>query len=173
MILTNKHFIATLIVTPILSVIGYFAADYLVAERPHQANSGGRYPLVQSPDCRYASGQCSLRNGNFKVVIAGGTDHNGDFSLHLESVFALDTILVSVVGDVAEIANPIAMQPLSDDGKSWQLSLYAPDRQYMRLVVTVAGAVYYAESGMAFLNGEAPVKRGTRQADIRSSPTGS
>ena len=163
MILKNKHFIAALIVTPILSLIGYFAADYFVAERPHQANSGGQYPLVQSPDCRYASGRCSLKNGNFRVVITGGTDNSGDFSLRLKSVFALDSAFVSVVGDAVKIAVPIAMWPLSDDRKSWQLSLYAPDQQYMRLVVSAAGAVYYAESGMAFLNHETIFKKDLRQ----------
>lgn len=150
----NKHVITALIVTPVLAVMGYFATDYLVSEPPHQAKHGEQYQLIQLPNCRYASGQCGLKNGNFKLTVTSRIDNNGGLSLYLESVFALSEAFIAVLGDPSERALPTAMQPFSDDGKKWQLRLYAPDPQYMRLVVTTEGVAYYAESGMAFLNYE-------------------
>jgi hypothetical protein len=112
----NKHVITALIVTPILAVLGYFSMDYIVSERPHQAVAGGNYQLVQLPNCRYASGKCELKNGNFKVVVTGETEIDGGLRLHLESVFPLDTAHVSVVNTPSEIIEPVAMELSSDDG---------------------------------------------------------
>ncbi|MGY0646152.1 MAG: hypothetical protein ACW7DN_16410, partial [Paraglaciecola chathamensis] len=59
----NKHIITALIVTPLLAIAGYFATDYIVSERPQQAQQGGQYQLAALPNCRYASGKCGLKNG--------------------------------------------------------------------------------------------------------------
>lgn len=163
----NKHIITALIVAPILSVIAYLSVDYFVSERPHQARIGQSYELVQLPNCRYASGQCGLKNGNFKVVVTGESDGEGGLSLQLESVFALDEAYVSIVSQPDMDAAPVAMLPTSDERKSWQLNLYAPNaiQQYLHLAVTTDGAVYYAESGMTFLNYETSFKKDFRQQD--------
>ncbi len=162
----NKHVITALIVTPILAVIGYFATDYFVSERPHQAKQGGQYQLVQLPNCRYASGQCDLKNGNFKVVVTGRED-DGRLLLNLESVFVVDEVYVSVVKDPSDTVGPTRMQPVDDLGKRWQVRLpvVAPEQQYLRLVVAAKGAMYYAETTMPFLNYETSFKK-----DFRPKP---
>jgi len=163
----NKHIITALIVTPILSLMGYFAADYYVSERPHQAKSGESYQLVQLPNCRYASGQCGLKNGNFKVTVTGDATDSGGLSLRLESEFSLDEVYVSVVNSAEEQEAPTQMKSLSDDRKNWQVSLFVPNatERLLRLAVTSAGAIYYAESGMAFLNYETSFHKDFRKQD--------
>ena len=150
----NKHIITALIVTPLLAIAAYFATDYLVSERPQPAQVGGQYPLAALPNCRYASGQCGLQNGNFKIVVQGTADDSGMLALQLRSKFALDEAFVSVVSGPSEAAGPVAMQADAGDGTLWQLTLPVvdPQRQYLRVVVTAAGAVYYAETAMPFLN---------------------
>jgi hypothetical protein len=150
----NKHIITALIVTPLLAIAAYFATDYIVSERPRQAQAGGQYPLAALPNCRYASGQCGLQNGNFKVVVQGKTDDSGTLLLQLQSEFTLDEVFVSVVRDPSETVGPVAMQAEAAGGKLWQLSLPVidPQQQYLRVVVTAGGAAYYAETTMPFLD---------------------
>jgi hypothetical protein len=163
----SKHVITALIVTPILSLIGYFAADYYVSERPQQAKAGESYQLVQLPNCRYASGKCVLKNGDFKVVITGDAEENGGLYLRLESEFALDDVYVSVVPEADTDEAPMQMKSLSDDRKNWQVSMFVPNaiEQSLRLVVTTDGAVYYAESGMPFLNYETSFNKDFRKQE--------
>lgn len=160
----NKHIITALIVTPILAVIGYFATDYFVSERPHQARAGGQYQLVQLPNCRYASGQCGLKNGNFKVVLTGRSDVSGSLTLELNSAFALEDAYVSVVPDPKEIIGPTAMLKQDNDAKIWRINLQVtqPIEQYLRLVVRAEGAAYYAETQMPFLSYETSFKKDFR-----------
>lgn len=152
----NKHVVSALIVTPILAIIGYFATDYFVSERPKKAQPGGQYQLAQLPNCRYASGKCELKNGNFKIKVTGTASESGDLFLQVESEFSLDEAYVSVVKDPSDEAAPIAMQSYSEDKKTWQVNVQAtmPTEQYLRVVVATDGAVYYAETTMAFLNYE-------------------
>lgn len=160
----NKHIITALIVTPILAVIAYFAVDFFLSERPQQAESGGQYQLVQLPNCRYASGQCGLKNGNFKLIVTGIAD-SGSLLLKVKSVFSLDEAYVSVVREPAETVGPTkAMLPVTADGKEWRVNLMVidPDQQYLRLAVTVEDAVYYAETAMPFLNYETSFKKDFR-----------
>lgn len=161
----NKHIISALIVTPILAVIAYFSTDYLVSERPHQAKPGGRYQLIQLPNCRYASGKCELKNGNFHVVVTGNSDVGGSLLLNIESIFALSEAHVSVVRTQDETGGPIAMRAMSDDGTQWQaqLEVIKPLENFLRVVVASEGAVYYAETPMPFLNYETSFKKDFRK----------
>jgi len=60
-VLKNKHLVIAMLVAPVLAVLSYFALDVLVGERPKPAEEGQSYPLVEKPDCRYASGHCGLK----------------------------------------------------------------------------------------------------------------
>ncbi len=159
----SKHFISALIITPILSVIAYFAVDYSVSERPQPALPGGQYELVQLPNCRYASGQCGLKNGNFKLLVTG-IAQGGDVSVRIESEFSLDEAHASIVTDPSETPGPKLMRSASTDGKVWEVNLpaIAPEKHYLRLAVMVDKAVYYAETKMPFLNYETSYKKDFR-----------
>lgn len=148
----NKHIIAALIVTPILALAGYFATDYLVSERPQQARSGVDYPLVQLPNCRYASGQCTLKNGDFKMTITGSIV-GGVLSLHFSSVLPLQSAFVSVSHSEDVSKQPIAMTSISLEKNRWQAILTEEvlEHHRLRLVVSAAGTRYYAETALPFL----------------------
>lgn len=149
----NKHIVTALIVAPILAIGAYFATDYLVTERPQPAAAGGQYPLLALPNCRYQSGQCGLKNGNFKVLVSGDSDDGGNLLLRLDSEFSLDEVRVAVVRDTSDTGGPVLMQQADDKAEAWQVNLQviAPSEQFLRLVITVDGAVYYAETGLQFL----------------------
>ena len=165
--MNNKHIITALIVAPILALGGYFIADFFIAEQPQQARAGGQYQLLPLPNCRYASGLCGLKNGNFKVVITGAADRSGNVLLQLDSVFALDEAYIAVVNDSSDSAGPVAMEKFSDDARVWRLSVSSVDplQQYLRLAVTAQGAVYYAETAMPFLEYETSFKKDFRSRD--------
>ncbi len=154
MMFKNKHVVTAMIVTPILAIIGYFATDYIVSEQPQKAQADGQYQLAQLPNCRYESGKCELKNGNFSVVITGDAADDGVLSLKLDSAFSLDDVRISVVKDPADIVGPSSMTSVSNEGKAWEIDLQVtqPQQQYLRLVMAVDGAVYYAETQMPFLN---------------------
>ncbi|WP_339668943.1 hypothetical protein [Dasania marina] len=160
----NKHVITALIVTPILAVLGYFATDYLVSEQPHKAVKGGSYELVQLPNCRYASGQCELKNGNFHIRVRGSAEEGASLLLHIESEFPLNEAMVSVVNNTSDEGEPKLMQLDSDDGKAWLIRLHVdqPESQILRIVVSSEGSVYYAETAMPFLKYETSFKKDFR-----------
>jgi len=67
--LTNKHLIIAMIVAPILAVIAYYGVDRVVSETPHKAVKGQSYPLAAKSNCRYKSGECTLKNGDISLTI--------------------------------------------------------------------------------------------------------
>ncbi|MYM64608.1 hypothetical protein [Pseudomaricurvus sp. HS19] len=149
-ILTNKHVVVALIVTPILAVLGYFMVDSMVSEKPHAAKAGGHYELVALPNCRYQSGQCVMKNGDFKLTLTASGAAGGNLQLRLESVFPLDAALISQVS--SDGSNP--PQPMRADdpeGLVWQLQL-PPQASgaEVRVAVAVNQAWYYGEAPLLF-----------------------
>jgi len=151
-VLKNKHVMTASIVAPILALIAYFGFDFLVGEKPQAAEEGKSYKLVEKPNCRYNSGQCGLKNGDFELTI--GTESLGDerHRLVLESAFPLDGIKVSVVESEADGKRPVDMQPMSDDGLSWSLEVGSIDAEQsrLRLVASSSGSLYYGDAAMKF-----------------------
>ena len=73
-----------------LALIAWFAVDHLVGERPQAARAGASYPLVEMPGCRYAGGDCELKNEDFMLSIDVIETADGNGVLTLESAFALE-----------------------------------------------------------------------------------
>lgn len=154
--LKNKHFIVALLVAPILAVISYFAVDYMVTERPQPAKTGMAYRLVAMPNCRYASGVCGFKNGDFEVELrlANISDDNVVFSL--VSNFPLRGAKFSLASSENKFVAPLAMLQESQDRKSWTLETNAEfsETSLVRLVVASGGSRYFAETGVEFINYE-------------------
>lgn len=136
----NKHVVVALLVAPVLALIAYFAVDAAVSEAPHAAKEGESYPLRVMSSCRYASGECELRNGDVRVRL--WLDEATTW--HLTSEVALSGAMIG--GELH--AEPVAMLAGSDDGREWRLDTHSlpvePDHS-MRLVVAVAKSRYFAE----------------------------
>lgn len=148
----NKHVIAALIITPILAVLGYFAVDALVSETPHAAKKGSSYKLAEKPNCRYTSGMCGLKNGEFELKLTTNWLDGNRMRLHLSSIEPLDGAKISMVNDETDQAAPQDMLRNSEDGTSWIIDMSRPDREKSRLRIAVSsdGVLYYGDAGTKF-----------------------
>jgi hypothetical protein len=150
--LKNKHLVVAMLVAPVLAILSYFALDALVGEKPKPAMEGQSYPLAEKPNCRYASGRCELKNGDFEVQL--GVQALGDdrVVLTLRSVVPLDGVMVALVESTDGDAPPEPMEPLGQDGLAWSLNMPRPEaeRHRLRLVASSAGAIYYGDAATHF-----------------------
>lgn len=152
----NKHVIISLIVAPILAIISYFAVDAMVAETPHAAQPGERVELIEKPNCRYSSGACDLKNGEFEIHIQAKWFDEVQVLLTLESKFPLDGVIAAHVTDDDHNVPPINMRPLDDKGHKWGLNIVNPNIKVdrLRLAASAQRALYYGDASLAFINYE-------------------
>ena len=163
----NKHVIAALIITPILSILGYFAVDVLVAEQPHAAKQGSSYQLVARPVCRYSSGHCSMVNGEFEIDVSAEYQSDGSLQLALRSEFPLQGGKVAIVDPGQPAGTPIALVANDASQQSWAANVPVPAsaESVMRVAVAAKDSLYYGESVMAFTHYETSFGE-----DFRRSP---
>jgi hypothetical protein len=152
----NKHVIVSLIVAPILAILSYFAIDAIVAETPHAAEAGERVELVEKPNCRYSSGSCDLKNGEFEMHIQAQWADDVQVLLTLESKFPLDGVIASHVTNQDHNVPPINMRPLDKEGFKWALSIINPNLEIdrLRLAASANQAIYFGDASLAFINYE-------------------
>jgi hypothetical protein len=150
--LKNKHLLTASLVAPILAILSYFAIDALVGEAPHAAEDGQSYQLVEKPNCRYGSGNCGLKNGDFELKLHTEELDGRRLNLVLESVIPLDGVMVGLAGDEAGGQKPVEMQPAGDDALTWSLEIDRPDPESDRLhlVASSSGSLYYGDVAMKF-----------------------
>ena len=67
----NKHVLVALIVAPILAILAWYATGYIVDEKEQVIKNGSIYTLVPRPNCRWASGKCTLANNDLEIDITG------------------------------------------------------------------------------------------------------
>lgn len=147
----NKHVIIAMLVAPVLAVLAWFAVDAFVGEQPEQAVPGQSYPLVARSNCRYDSGQCELRNEDFRLTITYENLHSGP-ALLLGSSHALESAMVGIAVDGVE-STPLIMRRSDNLGQQWVLSLEGVPASEQRLFVVVgaAGSLWFADVSSAFL----------------------
>lgn len=164
--LTNKHVIAALLITPVLAVLGYFSVDALVSEKPHKAVAGSSYPLVAKPNCRWSSGRCSMKNGEFEVHFTL-MDDSESLIIQLASEFPLQGARVSLTAEGEAEDSPVDLTSVNSDATEWQANFPAPYRgtETMRVVLSTAGVFYYGETVAAFGHYEASFGK-----DFRHNP---
>lgn len=156
MIFTNKHVITALIVTPILAILGYFAVDVLVREKPHSAVDGGSYPLVAKSNCRYTSGHCEMKNGALNVRIDPQFNDDGTLTLTLYSNQPLQSAQFAVADMDQDNSQPTTWSATDAQGTQWSATIAVPQpKQHLQLVVNASDSLFYGETGLAFLNYEA------------------
>lgn len=163
-ILKNKHVVVAMLVAPVLALVSYFAVDAIVSEKPHAAQPGDRYALVEKPNCRYSSGQCGLKNGEFELTLTTEWRDDERMLLMMKSAFPLDGAVVALVepaerdatqGEIENAANdglPFEMLSEGDDGRRWSLELPKPDPESdrLRVVVSANNTLYYGDAAMKF-----------------------
>lgn len=147
----NKHILVAMIVAPILAVISYFATDYVVGEDPTAAQAGQQYPLVARSNCRYASGVCTLVNGDLELKLSLANEVDGGQTLNVFSNHKLEGIRLALAKGDQELPL-IQLVQSSSDKNNWHADLSSMPQQVdsLRLALQSAGAVFYASVGTDF-----------------------
>jgi len=148
----NKHVVTAAIVAPVLALIAYFGVNALVGESPHAAEEGQSYQLVEMPSCRYGSGHCGLKNGDFELDLRTESLDDDRLLLMLNSEFPLEGVKVALVANEADEKQPVEMQPMSENGLVWSLEIARPDpeRNRLRLVASSSQSLYFGDAAMKF-----------------------
>ena len=137
---------------PILGLLTYFAVDHFVGEKPHAAEAGQSYLLVEKPNCRYSSGRCGLKNVDFELTLTFEWRGDTRMLLKLESENPLDGVLLAMAENDTDEDSPVAMQPTGSDGLNWTIELARPDPEIHRLhlVASSGGAFYLGDVATKF-----------------------
>ena len=148
----NKHILVAMIIAPILAVLSYFAAGHLFGEKPQTAVEGGTYRLAEKPNCRWDSGRCGLRNADFELEMSILQRGPESLTVALESVHALDGVMLALVAGEDGDDTPLPMTPTGADGRGWsiEIPLPRPGLDRIRLGTMAGGASYYGEVSTEF-----------------------
>jgi hypothetical protein len=152
----KKHLMTAALVAPILALISYFAIDAFVGESPQAARPGQSYRLVEKPNCRYDSGSCGLKNGDFELTLRPDQAAGDRLLLILDSEFPLDGVVLALVDAEAGEGPPEDMQPMDDAGLVWSLELSRPDPESsrLRLVAAASESLWYGDAALKFTANE-------------------
>lgn len=152
--LKNKHVVIALLVAPILALISYFSVDAAVSEKPHAAKQGSQYELVEKPNCRYSSGHCQLKNGDFELELKGSWKDEVHLQIELESQFPLEGVVAAQIDNLDADSTPMQMVALNEQGTRWGMLLVNPtlDQSRIRLAASSNETLYYGDAGLAFVN---------------------
>lgn len=156
-ILRNKHLLVAALVAPVMALIGYFAFDIFLGETPQAAQPGQTYKLAEKPGCRYAGGNCGLKNADFELSIRIEPIDADRSMLLLDSLFPLEGIMAALVeaqaGTEVSSAEPLPMEALDDSGLAWSLAVDKPDpgRHRLQLATSSQGTFYYGDANTKFL----------------------
>ena len=164
-ILKNKHFVVALIVAPILSLISYFSVDAAVSEKPHAAQAGAQYELIEKPNCRYSSGHCQLKNGDFELELVGTWEDDVHLKIELASPFPLNGVIAVQVDKFDSQSVPSKMISINKEGTLWAMTLVNPTigQDRIRLAASSNKSIYYGDAGLAFVNYETTFNDDFRQ----------
>jgi hypothetical protein len=150
--LKNKHVVTATLVAPLLALMAYFAIDFFVGEPPQAAREGQSYQLVEKPNCRYISGHCGLKNGDFELGLDPEWTGDDQLVLTLQSVFPLDGVKIALVQSEADGNLPVDMVRTSDDGLSWAVNMGQANAEQdrLRLVAASNKSLWYGDVTLKF-----------------------
>ena len=144
---TNKHVVVALLVAPVLAIGAWYAVGLIGAETPQKAVPGQSYPLVAKSNCRYASGQCSLENGDIEFEIIPAS-FDGALSLTIVSNQSVGRVMLGLGPD----SNPPKPEEATYDAatQSWNYTLNKNQAEKLFFVAEVRGSRYFAKLDTVF-----------------------
>ncbi len=159
-ILKNKHVVLAMFVAPVLAIIAYFATDHIVSEKPHLVQQGQNYKLAAKSNCRYPSGQCTLRNGDIEVSVRIERMTASAIKLILQSNIPVQHALASFVDDNNE-PQPTTLYRSAEDENTWngEFKLVDAENSTLRLVLDISNSIFYAETPAVFIDYETTYSR--------------
>ncbi len=149
---TNKHVVVAMLVAPVLAILAWFAVDYFLSERPHAAKPGASYTLIPRSNCRYASGQCDLENGDFELLLEANDPAATGITLNMRAKYPLQQATIGFINGGTESA-PSSMASTGAGALYWSATLPLPagDAPMLGLVVSADGVNYFAEVPTTFM----------------------
>lgn len=143
----NKHVVVALIVAPILAILSWYATGFIVDEKEHVMKDGSIYTLVVRPNCRWASGKCTLSNSDLQIDITGKyTSHT--LELDIKSPVPLSEIKIAY--DKKDKPQSMVYDSKND---LWQGILDLKHKsQFINAVFVINNTVLYAQFPTTFLN---------------------
>ncbi len=155
--LKNTHMIVAMLVAPILAIFAWFATDMIVGETPFEPIPGETYKLVEKPNCRWESGVCGLKNGNFEIEMTTTSLGGEQLEVTLVSSHPLVGVQFAVFKSSPETvdreSNPVHMQSLDETKQKWGLMIDRPYSELtkFRLAVKADESLYFGEVGTTFM----------------------
>ena len=155
--LKNTHVIVAMLVAPILAIFAWFATDMIVGETPFEPVPGETYKLVEKPNCRWESGVCGLKNGNFEIEMTTEPLGGEQLEVTLVSSHPLVGVQFAVFKSSPETidreSKPVNMQSLDNTKLKWGLMIDKPVSELtrFRLAVKASESLYFGEVGTTFL----------------------
>lgn len=145
--LSNRHVVVALLVLPLLSLLGWWAAGTLTGEQPGAARQGMTYPLMAHSGCRYAGGACAMENVDVRLALAQVEDR-----IELQASIPMEAVLLAI-GPPDDQQSPVAMTRRDERGTQWRLVLSARPEpgDRIRLAARARGITWFGETGTAFL----------------------
>jgi len=153
---TNKHIIIAMLVAPLLAILAYFATDLAIGEKPQPAVAGQNYKLAAGPDCRYASGKCTLRNGELTITMRATQDALQQWQFVANANQPLESLSMAIVPKGDSTTAPVVM---ANTGKTdedmlsqWTVTLPDFDKELdqMRVVAVLGQSFYIVETPAIF-----------------------
>lgn len=144
----NKHITTALIVAPILAILAYFLVDQMVSEKALPAVANNAYTLLVKPNCRHASGHCSLENGDVEIELHFDLSES-EPTLLLESNLALVGVKLALNNQ----SQPSSMTSENTEQTHWQFIMPAETKpaDTVRLALQLQESYYYAEITLPFM----------------------
>lgn len=152
----NKHMTTAMIVAPMLAIISYFATDYLISDLPVAAERGQAYPLLAKSNCRYQSGQCTLRNGDLEVDLRIENLDNGQKVLLARSSHPLKGAKAALTSasqnGVQTETQPQSFQATDGSQEQWQLPLGdgAEESTELQIAMIADSTTFFASTETTF-----------------------
>jgi len=156
----NKHVILAMFIAPLLAIIAYFAVDHIVSEKPQQMKQGQTYKLAANPNCRYPSGQCTLRNGDIEVQVRVERVTDTAAKLVLQSNTPVAHALASFAAGADE-PQPKTLYRSATEADTWNAEFRQAELENstLRLALEIADSIFYAETPAAFIDYETTFSR--------------
>jgi len=144
-------------IAPVLAIIAYFSVDHIVSEKPQAALPGSSYKLAAKSNCRYQSGNCTLKNGDIEVQIRAQRMTDKEVKLSMHSELPVQQAIISYVTDDFE-SEPAQLKEASagidDVTNDLHIILYLdePEKSKLRFALNISDVMYYAETTAIFVD---------------------